>query len=103
MSQKYQEIIENGPMLTWFQIGNNAPWNEKDVWIFKNGEVLAQVGPNLTSYDEVREWKSDIQRISSGVRVNGMGWSGSDLDQIKQNCEKEAQYLNSIKIPVRQE
>jgi hypothetical protein len=97
-----KEAISEGPERQWFQV-EDSRWDMKNIWYWRDGETVIQIGPNVSADGKVIEYGSDVQRGCNGVNIKGTSWFGSDLETIKSNCEREAHYLNSIKVPARQE
>ncbi len=102
MSQESQiRSISDGPQKGWFYVDGH--WGEIQGWIYKDGNILVQIGPNVKVHDDVREWKTKISRVCNGIRIDGPSWRGDSegLDNLKKLCEQECEYFNSIMVPDR--
>jgi hypothetical protein len=84
--------LNSAPLGKWSFIHENCMM----VWIFKTPECRACIQENIRKYDKVYQWKCTVSRVSNGVSLTGLIFSGSNLNELKKNCEEEIKFLESI-------
>ncbi len=72
-----------------------------DIWLYKTDESRILVRANQIENQRVTEWRADIQRVHSGFKIGAPLLHSNDLDTIKELCEKELSFVESISIPNR--
>lgn len=89
--------LNSAPLGKWSFVNENCMM----VWVFKTPECRACIQDNIRKEDIVYNWKCTISRLSNGVSITGLIFSGPDLIDLKKKCEEEIKFLESITVPER--
>lgn len=89
--------LNSAPLGKWTFVNENCMM----VWIFKTSECRACIQDNIRIYNRVMQWKCTVSRVSNGVSLTGLIFSGSNLNELKSKCIEEIKFLESISIPER--
>ena len=89
-----KELFDAIPVGQWVE-------KEKNIWALKRAEAFGLIYPNVSSYEVVSEWQSDVYRLVHGVRIEGRSIKSPDLDKCKKFIDQEMFYLLGIQCPYR--